>query len=114
MKEKIHVGFWGHAPGSVMAKLDPKNTYPMPEPRPGPWRGQRDFLAALTLVEQKAEVTYYKGSSFCRCCANRGNGSREYSKAQFVWPEGYRHYVEEHNVKPPQEFIDFIMEESLW
>ncbi len=46
------------------------------------------------------------GYSYCRLCDKTDNGYREKSDGQFVWPEGFLHYVEEHNVKPPQEFID--------
>jgi|GEM_PF-2353240 len=46
------------------------------------------------------------GYSYCRLCHKKDNGCREKSDGQFVWPEGFLHYVEEHNVKPPQEFID--------
>ncbi|KAG6578124.1 putative mitogen-activated protein kinase kinase [Phytophthora cinnamomi] len=28
----------------------------------------------------------------------------------YCWPEGYWHYVNHHHVKPPQEFLDHLME----
>ncbi len=46
------------------------------------------------------------GHSYCRLCNKKDNGNREKSDGKFVWPEGFLHYVEEHNVKPPKEFID--------
>lgn len=51
------------------------------------------------------------GYSYCRLCDKQDNGYREQSDGVFIWPEGFTHYVEEHNVKPPQEFIDYCMED---
>lgn len=47
----------------------------------------------------------------CNC---HGNGVREYtiidkSRGQFVYPEGYLHYIEFHNEHPPQAFFDCVM-----
>jgi hypothetical protein len=42
----------------------------------------------------------YMGISHCRIC-DIDNGSREYSVMfegrKFIWPAGFRHYLEEHN-----------------
>jgi len=97
------VGFWN----------DNKNgypQYPMPEAREKPWKGKRDFVAALTQLQEKGGIKResYRGWSDCRCCGKM-NGNKEYTKDGWLWPEGFLHYVEEHNVKPPQDFIDFIM-----
>lgn len=57
-------------------------------------------------------VACYMGSSRCRIC-DKQNGSREYHIHGWIWPEGFRHYVEVHNVKPSDDFIKFIMEEAV-
>ena len=48
----------------------------------------------------------YRGFSICRCCGH-ANGSGEYRMETFekvyVWPSGLIHYLEEHNIEPPEE-----------
>lgn len=47
-------------------------------------------------------VTAYMGSSRCRFCGQT-NGSTELTDGVWLWPDGFAHYLEEHDVKPPQE-----------
>ena len=57
----------------------------------------------------------WKGYSFCRCCKvagseRSGNGTKCLTfDGTWVWPEGFAHYVDAHAVKPPQEFIDHVL-----
>jgi hypothetical protein len=64
-----------------------------------------DYLQVEDYWRQKENV--YMGISPCRCC-NADNGSAEYVYAGWKWPEGYRHYLEEHNVEPSASFMVFI------
>ncbi|QRE00201.1 hypothetical protein [Burkholderia phage BCSR5] len=70
---------------------------------------ERPSHAQMAISEDtpKAEIHQYRGSSDCRCCRQR-NGSREYvfrfEGIKWVWPEGYRHYIEEHGVEPDASF----------
>jgi hypothetical protein len=36
-------------------------------------------------------------------------GSHDLTDGVFVWPEGYAHYIEKHDVKPPREFIEHVL-----
>ena len=52
------------------------------------------------------------GPSHCRFGCERDDvdmGCSDLSDGVYVWPEGFAHYVEKHDVKPPQEFIDHVM-----
>lgn len=50
------------------------------------------------------------GFSWCRFrCGARALGSAEHTDGTFVWPEGLVHYVESHNVRLPDEFIQHIL-----
>lgn len=50
------------------------------------------------------------GLSWCRFrCGEKAMGSREQTDGVYLWPEGLLHYIDKHNVKPPQQFIDHIM-----
>jgi hypothetical protein len=98
-------GFWHD-------KYERKNDgFPMPVANEKPWMHQQFFLEVLKRVENGIRITpdmRYMGDSECRIC-ECVNGSIEYRLNEWVWPEGFRHYVEKHNVMPSKEFIDFIM-----
>lgn len=53
-----------------------------------------------------ASYELYRGLSLCRCC-KKVNGCGEYRMETFekvyVWPSGLMHYLEEHNIEPPEE-----------
>ena len=56
-------------------------------------------------------VAEYRGLSHCRfeCgISNREMGFRELSDGEWIWPEGFAHYVERHELPLPQEFLDTI------
>jgi hypothetical protein len=55
-----------------------------------------------------SEFASWMGFSNCRIC-NKRNGTRCLTDGTFVWPEGFAHYVEEHAVRPPQEFVDHVL-----
>ena len=51
------------------------------------------------------------GLSPCRLCGE-DNGALEYSDGTYQWPEGLAHYVYDHGVRLPQEFIDHALARS--
>lgn len=100
------VGFWNNNKNQFPE-------YPLPYERDKPWKGRRDFLESLITLEdlirkhKVGRINRFRGFSSCRCC-NEVNGSHEFHYDGWTWPEGLRHYVEKHNVKPDQVFIDFL------
>ncbi|MEK6833230.1 MAG: hypothetical protein AABY32_04230 [Nanoarchaeota archaeon] len=54
----------------------------------------------------------YMGFSGCRIC-NKHLGSYDYTDGTWMWPEKLEHYVSEHNVILPEEFISH-MKKSNW
>lgn len=52
------------------------------------------------------------GGSVCRLC-NKCNGSTDYQllsgEVRWIWPEGYRHYLEEHQCLPTPAFERLIL-----
>jgi len=100
------VGFW-------YSKYEPKLPMPVQQEPDSEWvRTNRPeaFARLLERVEKVASCIGYKGSSKCRICG-KWNGSREYSYKGWTWPEGYIHYIMDHNVRPPLKFIAFITSE---
>lgn len=79
------------------------------------------------------KVTAYRGWSACRCCdfgfklindrwtdtpENReavtrslrvNMGNKEYRYNGWIWPEGFRHYIDIHNVVPCEEFLTDVL-----
>jgi hypothetical protein len=49
----------------------------------------------------------FMGASRCKLCA-RVNGSRDLTDGAYLWPEGLAHYVLEHGVRLPAEFLAHI------
>lgn len=88
--------------------------YPMARARVKAWKGRRDFIAALELVEASPHVVKkaFKGASKCRICDAK-NGSNEFvmrlaPNVTWRWPGGFMHYVVEHNVRPSLAFQQVI------
>lgn len=52
----------------------------------------------------------YRGLSPCRLCTQQTNG--DHDDGTFAWPGGYVHYVRDHHVRPPDEFLAHVMARS--
>lgn len=64
------------------------------------------------ILDKGKIVNRCMGWSDCRICGIR-NGSNCCGDGKWVWPEGFVHYLEIHNVKPPQEFIDYVIKKKI-
>jgi len=81
-------------------------------PMPTPMDGDQNPEYRQRIVEYlKAGKTLhaYRGSSSCRVCDLRVNGSKDFTDGTYVWPQGLAHYVEEHNTKLPDDFVEHIL-----
>lgn len=96
-----HVGFWPpHGPeavAAVHAQVDPA------------FRDTQDFVVVLWYANDPDHRKQYRGISSCRVCGQM-NGSADYIRDGWTWPQGYSHYIEAHGVRPPQAFIDAALE----
>lgn len=63
----------------------------------------REHLVAY-LMRVDLPSTEYRGFSRCRICGCR-NGSADVCDGTYVWPSGLAHYVAEHRVALPDEFV---------
>jgi hypothetical protein len=57
-------------------------------------------------------VVSYRGFSWCRICPSRSGasmGTKSYRYNGWEWPEGFRHYIVEHNVVPSKEFLKEVL-----
>lgn len=81
------------------------------EGRPSPGR----FVDAMWDADEREMVADYldrgfvtracMGLSPCRLC-ERPNGALELSDGVYVWPEGFSHYVRDHDVRPPTSSLN--------
>jgi hypothetical protein len=72
---------------------------------------ERQMVAAY--LDQGRVLERYLGHSACRLCDKSENGSADLTDGVYVWPEGFAHYVRQHNVKPPVEFVDHVKKMGL-
>lgn len=49
----------------------------------------------------------YLGHSICRICGEP-NGSTELTDGTYLWPGGLAHYVDQHGVRLPVEFVGHV------
>lgn len=71
--------------------------------------------------DERDAVVWYLSSAFiprtwmgyspCRVCG-RDNGAIDFTDGVYIWPEGLAHYVEEHAVRLPQEFVAHVIRET--
>ena len=52
---------------------------------------------------------HWRGWSNCRICG-KYNGTRCMSDGVYIWPEGFGHYILEHDLNPPPEFYRYVFE----
>jgi hypothetical protein len=67
--------------------------------------GERNLVVGY--LKNGVELIQWRGSSGCRICGIH-NGSTCKGDDVFIWPAGFAHYVEAHNVRPPEEFINHV------
>jgi hypothetical protein len=77
--------------------------------------GNQDDIIKLLLLKQEfidagngGQMKHYFGISMCRIC-NKPNGCSEYSIDGFVWPSGYIHYLQNHNVMCEPIFKNYLI-----
>lgn len=66
---------------------------------------------ALTIqyLQRGTQYESWRGSSPCRFgCNGEKLGYRDYTDGVYVWPEGFAHYVEVHDVRPPESFLEHL------
>src|SRR5262245_6467774 len=71
------------------------------------WEGQARSRVADHLI-RGALLVRYRGLSSCRFCGGP-NGSKELTDGRYFWPEGLAHYLVEHDVRLPAEFVEHVM-----
>ena len=92
------VGFWNN-------RRDEYPEFPMPEPNNSNY--DKAKMIEYLSYPYSAVVIKYRGVSHCRVC-NAIIGSRTLSDGVYMYPEGLKHYVEEHEVELPSHFVNHV------
>ena len=76
------------------------------------WLYSEEFVKKIKLLEEilkKSEkFLYFENKKKCFLCDNAYSFGT-YKLNQYIWEDILTHYIEKHNIKPPEEFIDFIL-----
>lgn len=64
--------------------------------------------AVADAIDSAPTQMNYLGSSTCRICG-QSNGNGEKSDGTYIWPEGFSHYVRDHSIRPPQQFVSHLL-----
>lgn len=101
----IAIGYW---------KMQNEQNVPLPD-FPHPTKFQEDHWnedeknLVLNHLKNGVSVRHYRGSSWCRFnCDEENMGSTCMTDGVYIYPEGLTHYIEKHQVKLPNEFIEHI------
>lgn len=101
------IGFWAD-PGEING--DSALSYPAAWPHPGELP-KRDWDPTLndricSYLGSGQRITSYMGYADCRFVdCGRQLGTSDCSDGTWVWPEGFEHYIDVHDIDLPQEFL---------
>lgn len=90
--------------------------YPDPHDWVDPNWDPKERAAVARYLRRGEESMVYPGETWCRfrCGIDDAKmGTRDLTDGQWVWPEGFAHYVEKHHVRPPDSFVEHVRRRTL-
>ena len=117
-KELIFICSWVDKNDNSMDSKNKK--FPIPEENKKKWLYSDEFINKLKILENilKKSEKYLKFEIEKKCilCDKLATSklslitsSGTYKLNKYIWEDNLTHYIEVHNIKPPEEFIDFIL-----
>jgi hypothetical protein len=94
---------------------DDDKLFPYPVEQP-PWSMSKNFIKRLSNIEMLIETKkpmneiYYKEKKNCLLCGKKNITSKRFVLGDYLWEDGLKHYIKAHNIKPENNFIDFIFD----
>ena len=92
------IGYW-------RKKEDSKED--LPWPKEGRISGETKGKVVDFLLKGK-QSQYWMGYSYCRLCGKM-NGTTCWTRGQFTYPEGYVHYIRDHNIMPDLDLLTEVL-----
>ncbi len=94
----------------TMKKDSKGNNFPIPIEE-DKWLYSDNFVAKLKVVEKVLDNSdkflKFDEKKPCYLC-DKSYSKGTYKLDKYIWEDNLTHYIEKHNIKPPEEFIDFI------
>jgi hypothetical protein len=78
------------------------------------WNSQNFFIKRIKKINNLIDfkkpdnIIKFDKSQNCLLCNKKNISNKFYILDNFIWDENIVHYIEKHNVKPNDEFLDFI------
>ena len=82
--------------------------FPFPKENIKKWSGQDQFLEQLKNKEKNYKLNESNRNKNCLLCNKKNINNGKYNDNEFIWEDGLKHYIEIHNIKPTDDFIEFI------
>lgn len=83
--------------------------YPYPK-KSNKWSGQEQFIVKLAQLQKRLNKKIECKS--CKCCLLCDDNVKcdiySFVYGSYIWDSTLLHYVKQHNIKPPEEFIDKV------
>ncbi|MGZ4599251.1 hypothetical protein [Oryzihumus sp.] len=95
----VLIGYWSVADGA--------DQWPDPADWIDPAWDETDRLDLALYLSYGLVARAFMGYSRCRICGAQ-NGNLELTDGVFVWPLGLAHYVRDHAVRLPGEFVEHV------
>jgi hypothetical protein len=108
-KTLILIGYWYSKDKDDAHYPDPKNLIDEAFYKAN-WRIKNQLSGHLF---NGVPCNHYRGYSGCRICGER-LGTFERTDGIYVWPDKLEHYIEVHNVRLPEQFINHVMSKNPW
>ncbi|MEO0585661.1 MAG: hypothetical protein AAF135_25850, partial [Bacteroidota bacterium] len=61
-------------------------------------------------MKQGKATHHLRGFDWCRFRCGFTAPITYHSDGYYLWQEDFLHYIEQHDVKPPQDFIDHVLQ----
>jgi hypothetical protein len=75
------------------------------------WLYKNEFVKKLKLLENilssSEKYLKFENKKKCKLC-DKSYSYGTYKLERYIWEDNLTHYIEIHNIKPPEEFIDYI------
>ena len=104
--------FWRKSKDDIA--VDKNNAkFPWPKPSSKKWQNEDNFIPKLKEVQKilpKKFYTPYKPKEYSNChiCGEKNINKGIFTLNNIRWEDGLIHYIEKHNIKPSDIFIDII------
>ena len=76
------------------------------------WLYSNEFIKKIKILESVLKKSYkflkFKNDKKCKLC-DEYKSTGTYKLNKYIWEDILSHYIDKHNIRPPEEFIDFIL-----